>query len=160
MVISHRIKVKSQCDWGLGRQYLSLGEDLAKGFRRHSCLVRPPAITAISSHVKFLWFPTTYTVFTLEDSCFKCCFVWLESECAPNLISKHRIRKEGLVCICSGIVIHQVQRLFLYLPMWQKYSWIRCVLCREQSWSRLLHITLYAPHLLWELLISVSLQFD
>lgn len=38
---TYRLKVKSQCDWGLGRQYLSLGEDLAKSFKKHMCLVRP-----------------------------------------------------------------------------------------------------------------------
>lgn len=49
--------------------------------------------------------------------CFKCRLVWSESECAPSLILKHRIGKEGLVCCCSGIVIRQVQKLLLYLLM-------------------------------------------
>lgn len=77
-------------------------------------------LETVSSPVSFLWFPTTYTVFTLED-CFKCRLVWSESECAPSLMLRHLVKKKGLGCCCSGVVIYQVQKLFLCLLMWQKY---------------------------------------
>ena len=109
MAISHRLKVKSQCDWGLGRLYLSLGEDLAKGFKRHLCFVRPPAlIMAVSAHVNFLWFPTTYAIFTLEDSVFQMpshlVRVWMCSKF--NLEASHQERGACLLlqwdCNSSG----------------------------------------------------------
>lgn len=157
MAIPNRLKVKSQCDWGLGRQYLSLGEDLAKSFKKHMCLVRP--LVRLFHHTWTFCGSPPHTPFILwRTLCFKCHLVWSESECSTfNL--EACIQNEGLVCYCSGIVIHQVPKLFLYLLMWQKYLQILCVLCNEQSWSCLLCILLYTPHYLCELLISVSLRF-
>lgn len=65
MALSHRLKVKSQCDLSLE---LPLGEDPAEDFKRHLCLVRPPVLMAISFHVNYLYFLTTCTILILKES--------------------------------------------------------------------------------------------
>lgn len=102
MALSHRLKVKSQCDLS---SELSLGEDPAKGFKRHLCLVRPPVLMAISFHVNFLYFLTTDTILTLEESV----SLLSGSEYSASLILIKEVTSgKRLVCYCNGTVIHLV----------------------------------------------------